>query len=80
MVEITSDLAVIILIITSASRNLDFLNVSVFSNIGGPLHKHSRETDAGDNTLEQLQFGYTPRVLVSTHTHNGILVIMKLLQ
>jgi len=64
-VKISRDLTVIILIVSSVSRDLDFLDVSVFSNIGRPLHDRSRETYAGDNALEQLQLRYSPSVLIA---------------
>ena len=38
VIKITGDLVVVILVVTQSSRNLDFLNMGMFSSVSQPLH------------------------------------------
>ena len=57
MVKPPADLWTIGLVVARMSRYLNLCDVCVLRSICGPLHSHSRGSDARDDSVQQLKFG-----------------------
>ena len=71
------DLVVVVLVVAQSSRNLDFLNMGMFSSVGGPLYDRTRAPNAGNYALKQFQLQDLPRVVSATGLDDGIFVVVE---
>ena len=77
VIEVMGDLVVVILVVTQSSRNLDFLNMDMFSSVSRPLHDRTWVPNAGNYALKQFQLWDLPRVISATSLDDCIFVVME---
>lgn len=78
-IKMTCDLRVVVLVISCTSWHLDIFYVSMFCDVGAPLHQCSRLTDTQDNTLKELELWDLP-VIARAVANDRYFVVMKFLQ